>query len=152
MNLYEISDAIMDCVDTETGEIIDAEKLGNLQMAYEKKVENIALWIKNLLADAAAIKTEKDALAEREKACRNKAESLKNYLSSDLDGSKFSTPRVAISWRKSETVEIDDATVIPSEYWKVKTDLDKMGIKKALKAGAQVSGARIVTNNNIQIK
>ena len=152
MNLYEINDAIMDCVDTETGEIIDAEKLGNLQMAYEEKVENIALWIKNLLADAAAIKTEKDALAEREKACRNKAESLKNYLSSALDGSKFSTPRVAISWRKSETVEIDDVTVIPSEYWKVKTDLDKMGIKKALKAGAQVSGARIVTNNNIQIK
>lgn len=152
MNLYEINDAIMDCVDTETGEIIDAEKLESLQMAFDEKVENIALWIKNLLADAAAIKTEKDALADREKACRNKAESLKSYLASALDGSKFSTPRVAISWRKSESVEIDDVTIIPSEYWKVKTDLDKMGIKKALKAGAQVSGARIVTNNNIQIK
>lgn len=152
MNLYEINDAIMDCVDTETGEIIDAEKLGNLQMAYKEKVENIALWIKNLLADAAAIKTEKEALEEREKACRNKAESLKSYLASALDGSKFTTPRVAISWRKSETVEIDDVTVIPSEYWKVKTDLDKLGIKKALKAGAQVSGARIVSNNNIHIK
>lgn len=153
MNLYEINNEIMECVDMETGEVIDAEKMEGLQMAFDEKVENIALWIKNLLSDAEAIKAEKNALAEREKACKNKAESLKAYLASALDGQKFSTPRVAIGWRKSEAVEITDALTIPAEYWRQKDpEVDKAGIKKALKAGEAVAGAKLVTNQNIQIK
>lgn len=153
MNLYEINDAIMECVDMETGEIIDAEKLSDLQMTFDDKVENIALWIKNLLSDAEAIKAEKDALAKREKVCRNKAESLKQYLAGALAGDKFSTPRVAVSWRKSEAVEVTDALTIPAQYWKQKDpEIDKMGIKKALKAGEVIDGAKLVTNLNIQIK
>ena len=38
--LYEIEQAIMDCVDLETGEIIDIEKLDQLQMDREVKIEN----------------------------------------------------------------------------------------------------------------
>ena len=52
--LYEIDEEILDCVDQETGEIIDPEKLAQLQMDFDKKVEGIALWIKNLLSDAEA--------------------------------------------------------------------------------------------------
>lgn len=153
MTLYEINDEIMSCVDMETGEVIDAEKLTDLQMAFDEKVENVALWIKNLLADAKAIKDEKDALADRERVCKNKAESLKAYLASALDGQKFSTPKVAISWRKSDAVEITDALTIPPEYWRLKDpEIDKAGIKKALKAGTAVEGARLVQSNNIQIK
>lgn len=67
-NLYEINEQILSCVDMETGEIIDADKLQDLQLAFDEKVEGIACWIKNLLSDAAAIKAEKDALAEREES------------------------------------------------------------------------------------
>lgn len=56
--LYEIDEEILNCVDQETGEIIDPEKLAQLQMDFDKKVEGIALWIKNLLSDAEAIKAE----------------------------------------------------------------------------------------------
>ena len=55
-NLYEINQAIMDCVDEETGEIVDIEKLNDLHMQFDDKVENIACFIKNLLSDAKAIK------------------------------------------------------------------------------------------------
>ena len=44
--LYEIDEEILNCVDQETGEIIDPEKLAQLQMDFDKKVEGIALWIK----------------------------------------------------------------------------------------------------------
>lgn len=64
-SLYEINQEILNCVDMETGEIIDMDKLGELQLAFDVKVENIALWIKNLLSDAEAIKAEKLKLAER---------------------------------------------------------------------------------------
>lgn len=37
MTLYEIDSAIMDCVDEETGEIIDLEKLEALNIERDKR-------------------------------------------------------------------------------------------------------------------
>ena len=42
MNLYQIDSALAECVDAETGEILDVEKLLELNMAREQKIENIA--------------------------------------------------------------------------------------------------------------
>ena len=64
-NLYEINNAIMQCFDLETGELTDAESFDRLQMERDLKIENIALWYKNLVSDAAAYKAEKEAFAER---------------------------------------------------------------------------------------
>ena len=80
MTLYEIDNAILECIDLETGEIIDIDKLNELQLKKETKIENVALWIKDLKAEAEAIKAEKLALAERQRVAENKAESLKRWL------------------------------------------------------------------------
>ena len=42
MNLYEIENEILNCVDMETGEIVDIKKLESLQMERDQKIENIA--------------------------------------------------------------------------------------------------------------
>lgn len=152
-NLYEINDAILACVDMETGEIVDEDKLQRLQMDFSDKVEGIACWIKNLLSDAAAIKAEKDILAEREKACKNKAESLKRYLQSALDGEKFKTAKVSISYRKSESVQVDDITKLDEEYLKYEEpSVNKTKVKQALKSGILLQGVQLIENQNIQIK
>ena len=152
-SLWQIEEAIMDCVDMETGEIIDIDRLDQLQMDRDTKIETIALYIKNLLSDAAGIKAEKDNLAQRQKVAENKANSLKKYLSGYLAGQKFSTSRVAISFRKSESVNIKDSTAIPNEYLKYKDpEPDKTAIKSVLKSGKAVPGAELVQNQNIQIK
>lgn len=152
-NLYEINEQILNCVDMETGEIIDADKLQDLQLAFDEKVEGIACWIKNLLSDAAAIKAEKDALAEREKACKNKAESLKNYLSIVLSGTKFKSPKVSISYRKSESVEVVDVTRVPKEFLKyAEPTVDKTKVKEAIKNGMELKGVSLIEKQNIQIK
>ena len=109
--LYEIDAAIMDCVDTETGEIIDEEKLNALLMERSAKLEGVALWIKNLDSDAAAIRAEREALEKRQKAAENKATSLRAWLANALSGQKFSTARVAISYRKSVSTEVDSECV-----------------------------------------
>ena len=151
--LYEINEEILNCVDTETGEIIDPEKLSQLQMDFDDKVEGIALWIKDLLSDAAAIKAEKDKLNERQKVCENKAKNLKEYLSGFLAGQKFKTPRVAISYHKSESVNVSDIWKIPDDYLKYKDpEPDKIKIKSALKAGVSIPGVELIENRNIQIK
>ena len=151
--LYEINEEILNCVDTETGEIIDPEKLSRLQMDFDDKVEGIALWIKDLLSDAAAIKAEKDKLADRQRVCENKAKNLKEYLSGFLAGQKFCTPRAAISYRKSESVSVSDVGKIPKEYLKYKEpEPDKTKIKNALKIGENIPGAELIENQNILIK
>lgn len=157
MNIFEIDKAILDFqyeIDEETGEILNAEELDNLHMARDKKIENVSLWIKNIEAEAAAIKLEKDRLAARQKRNENKAASLRNYLSYALNGEKFSTPKVAISYRKSQSVDIADGATIPAEYLKVETVTkpDKMGLKKALKEGATFDGITLVEKQNIQIQ
>lgn len=153
-NLYEIDQAIMDCVDPETGEIIDPERLDALFMEREQKIEGVALWIKNLLSDAAAIKVEKEALDKREKAATAKADSLKKWLAQALEGQKFSTAKCAVSFRKSTKLEVVNADIIPTEFMveTVTSKPDANAIKALLKAGQEVSGCRLVENLNAQIK
>lgn len=157
MTLYEIAEEIMNVFDPETGEILDEQKLASLEMEHNKKVENIALYIKNLESDAEQIKAEKNALATREKRAKNKAESLRKYLSGYLAGQKFSTPKVAISFRSITSVEADVAELMKSEvgaeYLKyAEPTADKMAIKKALQEGIKLPGCVLVTNQNMQIK
>ena len=152
MKLYEIEQAMIDCVDPETGEIINEEKMDALHMAKEEKIENICLWIKNLQAEALALKTEKDNFAERERVTKNKIESLKKYISHVLDGQKFETTKVKVGYRKSESLEILESAIIPDNFLKIKTEVDKAGLKKAVKDGLEIEGVYLAENRNISIK
>ena len=151
--LYEIDREIMDCFDAETGEILDVERLNGLQMERDEKIENAALYYKNLLSDADAYKAEKQAFADREQAARRKAESLKQYLDYALNGEGFKTAKVAISFRNSERVVIDDIAKLDTAFIKfAEPTADKTAIKKAIKDGAVVIGAHIEAAKNMQIK
>ena len=153
-SLYEINEHLLNLTDSETGEITDWSAFEALQLARDEKIENIALYHKNLLAEAAALKAEEKSFAERRKRAENKAESLKRYLDSALQGQKFNTTKVAISYRKSTSVEVDE-TKLPANWLReipATHVVDKVEIAKALKAGETVEGATLITNNNIQIK
>ena len=157
MTLFDIDKAILDFefeIDEETGEILNAEELDKLQMAREDKIEGVGLWIKNLEAEAAAVKAEKDNMADRQKRLEKKAESLKRYLAYALDGQKFSTPKIALSWRRSESVVITDEALLPENCLNVTIvkKPDKKVIKDALKAGKEIMGAELVEKQNLQIK
>ena len=65
MNLYEINSQILNCIDQETGEIMDIDRLEALNMAKAEKVDNIACWVKNLEADVLAFEAQEKAFADR---------------------------------------------------------------------------------------
>jgi len=168
--LYEIDNAVLTAINNiydktnpETGEIIDAsviedlKALDELQIERDKKIENISLYIKNLESDAEAIKGEADKQIDRAKRKKSRAESLRKYIANSLltaGETKFETERVALSFRKSTTVNITDINALPEEFIKVKTETsaDKSAIKKAIQGGAVIDGAALVTNQNLQIK
>ena len=153
MTIYEINQAIMECVDLETGEIIDTEQLDKLTMERETKLENVACWIKELKVEAEALKAEKQRLAERQKVAENKMESLKNYLAYALDGQAFKTTRASVTFKKSQAVEIVDIYKLDENYLRYKEpEADKTAIKEALKQGKTVAGATLVENTSVIIK
>ncbi len=167
--LYEIDQQIAQCIrmvteeviDKDTGEIVEMEveeiinpdALDALRIEREKKIENIALWMKNLRAEAEAIKAEKLKLGKRQKNVEKNAEELKRYLDHALCGEKFRTSRVQISYQKSSSVQIDDGVVLPDEYLRYKApEPDKAGLAKALKSGVEIEGVRLEERQNIQVK
>ena len=152
-NLYEINQAILACVDPETGEIID-DRIADLMMEREQKIENVVLWIKNLQADVKAFKAEKESFDKRQKAAENKIASLMKYLTSNLQGEKFSSAKCAVTFRKSVKVDVFDEASVPKKYLAKKVTFapDKEAIKVLLNAGKLVKGCRLVENLNPQIK
>ena len=158
MTIYEIDKEILNCIDPETGEIIDIDKLNELELEKDAKIENVACWIKELKAEAEAIKAEKLALAERQKVAENKAESLKKWLAFALNGEKFKTAKCSVSFRKTESVEVTDEGLsnLMKEHDELLTykapEPNKKAIKDALKDGLNVEGVQLVQNTSTIIK
>ncbi len=172
-SLYELDNSItelldrgfnMACIDTETGEI-DFDKasqfLDGLQLERKTKLENIALFIKNLESEADAIKQEEQNLAARRKAKEKKADQLRDYIKNSMllfNEPKFETARVAMSFRTSKVVEVDEDILwkmdYATKYYKEKREysLDKKAIKEAIESGIEVAGAYISERKNLQIK
>lgn len=165
MTLWEIDKAIeaaiMEGINPETGEILDFSAVEALQMEREAKLENLALYVKNLTSEAAAIKQEETALTERRKAKEAKAERLKAYLADALGGSPFETARVKCSFRKSTAVNITDNVGL---LWYLKSmslvkcykqkdpEVVKSEVAKLLKEGKEIPGAVLEERNNMTIK
>ena len=160
--LYEIDQDILDCVDLETGEILDTEKLDALQMERERKLEGVALWIKDMKAEAAAVKEEADKLTARKKALDNKIEGLKTWLLMALDGEKLKTPRCNVYQTHNQRVAVADEPKLisflqtleePEKFLRFKDpELKKDEIKKALKDGTIIPGAELEETESVVIK
>ena len=160
MSLYQINQQILslekmddEYVDTETGEIISQEEFDQLNIDREEKIESVVLWIKNLKAEAKAIKDEEENLAKRRKSLENKADSLTRFISRILMGSKFKTARktarASVSYRKSKSVNITGD--VPEEFLRVKTEPNKTAIKEYL-ATESCDWAQIEENTSTIIK
>ena len=165
MKLYEIANDYLTLVQAIENEEIPEEAIADTLEAItaelEVKADNIACLLKTLNAEAFAIREEEKRLAERRKAKERVAERLKQYLSDTLQRAsidKVETARNKISFRKSESVEVDDEAFIK---WALafRDDLliytataNKTEIKKAIKDGYEIVGAELRVKQNIQIK
>lgn len=155
--LYEINadlEALLDSIDPETGEI-DGDALTALTMERTEKLEGMALKLKNLTAEIEMIRAEERALAERRKTIERSRDSLKAFLMKSLDGEKLETPKVAISYRTSKAVEIDDDlfwATADIRFLRQKAEINREEIKRALVAGENIPGAALVERVNLSIK
>jgi len=164
MKLYEISDKIEmilnDGVDMETGEIT-ADAVMALD-ALEERKEEVALWIgkyaKGLLAEAAAIYFEIEALRVRAKRHENYAARLTTYLAMHVPDEGYKDAQCVIKWSKSVAVgELEPGSLqhIDPTYIKVKEvttrSLDKALALKDLKAEKKIEGLYLDQRKKLKI-
>jgi hypothetical protein len=134
-----------------------AERLDAVSSSIEVKAQNYGFIMKAYDTNNDIIDAEIERLKILKARNTRNVDTLKQRLKGameDMGVQKITTPLITASFRKSESVEIEDEKLIPMEYkvrkeeWKV----DKVKIKEAIKSGAVVLGASISENNNLQIK
>jgi Ribonuclease G/E len=161
--LYEIDQAILDCVDMETGEILDSAKLDALQMERTAKLEGVALWVKDMRAEAEAVKAEADKLTARKKALDNRIESVKAWLLEALGGDRIKTARCNVYQTHSQRVVVDDeqalvdmfltSDAMKEKYLRIKEpEIDKNALKESLKKGIQFEFAHLEESESVVIR
>ena len=161
MTIYEIDQAILSLVDEETGEILDVDSLHELHMERERKIENVACWMKNISAEMDAIRAEEKRLAERRKSLERKHTSLTNYLADALGGEKFETARCVVNFRKTTSVAVSDmrATAEWAEsngmadlVTYAAPTISKAELAKLLKEGREIPGCTLEHNVSMSVK
>lgn len=171
-NLYWVDNKIKKLydrfTDAETGELCDwKDEDGNiiapveeffkqfeaLNMERKDVIENLLLGYKNDTAEAEAIKLEIGRLAARKKYCEKRAERFKAAAADALNGEPYTSGKVAVSWRPSTAVEVDES-LCPKKYMRKKVVIapDKLSITAALKAGAKIKGCKLVERMNMSVK
>lgn len=165
MSLYEVDPAIEEAwnaaIDSETGEIVNEEALAVFKeldkLDKQSKIamcEECAVLCKNRSALETSIREEAQKLLERANSMHRGTETMEKCIANYLNGEKVETARVKISWRKSTTVEYTgQVEALPKECIRQKLpEVNKAELKKLLKVGTEIPGARLVTRNNMQIK
>ena len=136
-----------------------ADTLDGMAGDLEVKAQSVAHMVRSLEADAAAVKQWAKDATERARAIDARADSLREYLRRNLEAcgiSKLSGPGIAISFRRSSAVVIDEPDMVPLEFCKTPEPPppapSKTLIGEALKAGIDVPGARMEVRHLLQIK
>lgn len=128
-----------------------------IEGSFQDKCRNIAAYIKNLQADADAIKSAQDAMDKRRKSITAKADRMRAFLLSGMklagvDRVEF--PEFVVSHKLNpEAVKIADGAQIPAEYLRMpEPEPNKTAIKEALKHGKIIPGCTLERGEKLEIK
>lgn len=147
MNVQDDAQAIADTIEGESG-------------ALTIKAQNVAYAIRNLEAAAEAIQEAEKQMAERRKRIETRAGSIREYLHNcmTLAGvSKIECPHFVLSIAKNPAaVEVFEQSLLPVTYLDFPDapppSANKAKIKEAIKAGAEVPGAKMSQGTRLVIK
>jgi len=152
-----ITDVLMD---SDCDEQTLADTLEGERWDLELKAQNYGFVIRNLQANAEAIKAAEVQMAARRKAIENRAQALLSRLKDGMElagVTRLECPHFAIAVQKNPaSVEVFDERQIPAEFMRQPEppppSPDKSSIKEAIKGGQEVPGARLTQSTRLAIK
>jgi len=162
--LYEIAaeyrDAATKLAELDLDAQTVADTLEGLSGDLETKAQNVAFFVRNLEATAAAIKQAEADMAARRKAMENRADGLKRYIFESMTVAgieKIECPHFRLAIKNNPAaVDVFEPGLVPASFMRTPEPpppaLDKTAIKVALKAGQDVPGARLTSGQRLEIK
>lgn len=167
--LFEMLDSISNDDDLTEEEKAEREQawydtLEMLEDDFETVAENVAAHIKELKAEADALKAEEQRLNKRRKTKERRAEGLKSYLLDHMQAvniKKIDRPMAVLSIRNNaemavfadEEAFISNAMKEHEELLRYKTpEIDKTAVKKYLQDGGELDGVRLERSQSLTIK
>lgn len=164
MTLYELTGELLTLLDMAEEPDIDPQAIADTIEAVEGEIEikadGYAKVIKQLEADAEALKKEADRLTARKKVIENNIKRIKDSLENAMrvtGKTKFKTDLFSFGIQKNPAslliAEGVDMESIPMEY-KVYSapTIDKTAVKDALKRGEVFEWASLVQGESLRIK
>lgn len=163
--IYDISARYSRLLEAAEGDLTGSEglldeiinQLEATEDEFEEKCENTAMVLRELAAQAAAIKAEEKRLAERRKSIENNIEAIKSRLLTFMvqtGKTNFKTTLFSFSARDtSGALVVDNESKIPANYLIPQPPkIDKAAVKAAIKSGVKVDGAHIEPSQSLTIK
>jgi len=179
IKIYEFT--IEKGVDYDTGELIDAERLGKIKIALERtnfavveiiekinklgleqyeKLEHTGLYCRNKSAEIDAISKEIKRLQAKKKTAENSLEWCEKYLLQEMPDKQFKGQLITLTKREGKKNEIKDESILFKflKKEKLKNLIDiKLSIKKnelneLIKLGRQFPGVEEVPTTTLLIK
>jgi hypothetical protein len=164
ITLYKAAETVrhlLEQIDPETGELPEGFEQSRAIVAT--KAQAVAAFILSNEAEADMVETHAKELLNRVKTARKRSDWLKQYLHSHMSAcgiteikSEDGTFKASLSIGRDESVEIFDSSMLPNDYWTdpkpPEPSPDKTLIKKAIKDGFDVPGARLIKKDRLTIK
>ena len=151
-NLYELTNEFkeLESMDFDKDSQVYIDTLDGIKQSIQSKGNNICLVLANLKSNTVALDNEIKRLQAVKRARQNNIDSLRSWLSYNMENSgidKISSDLFTITLSKApkdSLVIIEDDGLIPIDYKEVKYTVNKTAVKRALKDGFSVKGAKLV--------
>ena len=151
---------LLEQIDPETGEM--PEGFEQARAIVATKAQAVAAFILETDAQADMVEQHAKTLLDRVKAARRRSEWLRQYLRTHMAAAGVlsikaddGTFAAKLERERDESVEVFDADQLPADYMReipAKSEPDKGLIKKALKDGFDVPGARLNKKDRLTLK
>jgi len=163
ITLYQAADSVrdlLDQIDPETGELPEGFEQARALVAT--KAQACAAFILDNEAQADMVEQHAKSLLDRVKTARKRSQWLRQYLSSHMAAagvmsikSDDGTFTAKLDIGRDESVDVWDAAQVPADYMReipAKSEPDKTLIKKAIKDGFDVPGAKLIAKDRLTLK
>ena len=129
-----------------------AELFSEVETSLSDKLDNSNYIIKELDSDADALKAEAKRLTDKARALENKGKYLKELMLGAVKASgveKLKSDKFSYYIKRTEVLNVVSEDNIGREFFRIKKEIDKTVLKKAIKDGLVVDGVSIVENESL---
>ena len=163
-NLYELTNQMLQLqealeygAETPEQEAAIIAQMEAVAVDFDAKADGYAKVIKNMSAQAEAIRTEEKRLAARRKVLENGIDRLKDAIYSAMMAVGTRKVQTTIgSWgiqKNPPSVAVTDEKAIPAEYWITPPPvLDKQALREDLKQGCLIAGCELQQTESVRFR